>query len=76
MRQPCGANAGDLAPTIVMIGGSAGGIICGVLLGKRFGKSVETRIVLGLVLSAIMVVVCVTMSCFGCLAGGYQLNFH
>jgi hypothetical protein len=66
----------DTAPVVAFIFGTASGVLCGILLGRRFGKSLESRIGLGILFSLIMVVVCVGMSCFGCLASGYQLDFR
>ena len=71
-----GFTKGDLAPVIGFFGGIVAGIICGIMLGIRMGKSPEIKILLSLIFVAVMVVACVGMSCFGCLASGYQLNFH
>ena len=71
-----GAKQGDTAPTISMLCGTVGGIVCGIILGCRVGKSTPIRVVLSIVFAAIMSVVCIGMSCFGCLASGFQLNLH
>lgn len=67
---------GDLAPVTGFFGGIAAGIICGIMLGKRLGKTPGIKILLSLIFVAVMAVVCVAMTCCGCLASGYQLNLH
>src|SRR5437899_57579 len=67
-----GSHNGPVAPLVALIGGGVAGIICGVMLGRRLGKSTGLKIFLGIILSLVMAIVCVGMSCFGCLAGGYQ----
>jgi hypothetical protein len=70
-----GARQGNLAPWIAFFGGILAGIVCGAMLGFSLGRTRAARILLGLLLSIVMVVVCVGMSCFGCMAGGFQLHF-
>jgi hypothetical protein len=67
---------GSVAPVVTLVGGGVAGIICGAMLGRRLGKTGGLRIVLGIVLALVMIVGCVGMSCFGCLAGGYQMRFN
>lgn len=64
------------APVVAMVGGLVGGVGSGILLGLRFGKTNGLKVVLSVVLGAVCVVASVTMAMFGCLAAGYQLNFH
>jgi hypothetical protein len=66
---------GDTPAAIAVLGGGAAGIACGAMLGRRFGKTAGTKIALGIIFAAILGVACIGMSCFGCLASGYQLNF-
>ena len=66
---------GDFAPVIALFGGGIAGIICGVMLGRRIGKNAGTRIMLGILFAILLTVVCIGMSCFGCMAGGYQMRF-
>jgi hypothetical protein len=66
-----GDKKGDLPPTIAMLGGGLAGIIAGVMLGRRLGTTVRARIGLSILFSLVMVVVCIGMSCFGCVASGY-----
>ena len=66
---------GNVAPVIALFGGSIAGIICGAMLGRRLGKATDTRLWLGILFALIMAVVCIGMSCFGCMAGGYQMRF-
>ncbi len=65
----------DLAPTIAVLGGGVSGIICGAMLGRQLGHTRHQRIVLGVVFAFVMGAVCIAMNCFGCLAGGYNLEF-
>jgi len=67
---------GDLAPTVAMLGGGLAGIITGAMLGRRIGSSSSTRIALGILFAFIMAVVCIGMSCLGCVVSGYELNLH
>lgn len=71
-----GANSGNASPGIAFFGGGTAGIVCGVMLGRQLGKTGPTRVILGILFAFIMMVVCIGMSCFGCLASGFQLNFH
>ena len=64
------------APGVSIIGGALGGIGCGVLLGRRFGRNTGLKVLLGVIFAAVCVVVSITIATFGCLASGYQLNFH
>lgn len=70
-----GANSGNTSPMIAFFGGGAAGVVCGVLLGRQLGRTVVTRFLLGVLFTLIMMVVCIGMSCFGCLASGFQLRF-
>jgi hypothetical protein len=67
---------GDTPPFVAVVGGVSSGIVCGVMLALRVGKTTETRVLLGILFCVVLAVVCVTLSCFGCLAGGYQLMLH
>ena len=58
----------DAPAVVALFFGTASGVLCGIRLGRWLGKSLESRIGLGILLSLIMVVVCVGMSCFGCIA--------
>ncbi len=71
-----GAKNGNAAPAITFFGGGTAGIVCGVMLGRQLGKTGPTRVILGVLFVFIMVVVCIGMSSFGCMASGFQLNFH
>ena len=71
-----GAKSGDPAPVVAFFGSAAAGIFCGIMLGRRLGKTTPTKIVLSLVFTLVLAVVCLGMSCGGCLASEYQLNFH
>ena len=59
-----------------LFGGVLSGIVCGVLLGRRVGHTQTARIFLSILFVGVMSVVCVTMNCFGCAAGGFKMNFH
>lgn len=71
-----GRPAEGMAAGIALVGGGLAGIACGVLLGRRLSRTAGMRIVLGLIFAAVLSVVCVGMSCVGCLAGGFRLNFQ
>ena len=71
-----GSNSNGLAVAIALLGGGLGGIISGAMLGRRLGKTTGTRMVLGLVFALALSVTCIGMSCFGCLAGGFKMDFR
>ena len=66
----------SVSPAIGLFGGAAAGIACGIMLGFRLGSTGLERIVVTLLLCLILAVVDITLSCFGCQAGGYRLSFH
>ncbi len=70
-----GAKNGGAPAGIATIGGGVAGIICGAMLGRQVGSTRPLRIILGTVFAGILMVVCIGMSCFGCLASGFQLRF-
>ncbi len=67
---------GGVSPMLALVGGGAAGIVCGVMLGRRLGKTAGRKIFFGIVFSIVMAVVGIGLNCFGCLAGGYQMNLH
>jgi hypothetical protein len=69
-------SGGDAPVATAFIVGGLGGIASGVMLALRLGSTIGLRILLGLVFSGVLAVVCITLSCVGCLTGGYQLNLH
>jgi len=69
-----GAKQGGTAPVIAVFGGGLSGIICDTILGRRFGNTAATKIVLGLIFALVLGAACIGMGCFGCVAGGYQLD--
>ena len=71
-----GAKDGDTAPNIAMFGGTAGGIVCGIILGRSVGKTTPIRVLSSIIFVPIMSVVCIGLSCFGCMVSGFQLNLH
>ena len=70
------SDKGDTAPSIAVLGGGPAGIISGTMLGRHLGKTPQVKIALSILFAAILGVVCITMSCFGCMASGYNLNLH
>lgn len=64
------------APGVAIIGGALGGIGAGVVLGRRLGRSTGLKILFGLIFAAVGGVASITIATVGCLATGYQLNFH
>ena len=71
-----GVKNGNVSPGIAFFGGGVAGIVCGAMLGRQLGKTTSMRIILSILFAFIMVLVCIGMSCFGCLASGFRLNFH
>jgi CDP-diglyceride synthetase len=71
-----GGRDSGAAPAIAFLGGGIAGIICGAMLGRRLGRTTPLKIVLGLVFAMVLSVVCIGMSCFGCLASGFHLDFR
>ena len=71
-----GAKTGNFAPVIAFFGGGISGIICGAMLARRLERAFATKIVLGIIFAFGIGVACIGMSCFGCLASGFNLNFH
>jgi hypothetical protein len=67
---------GDTALAIAVLGGGLAGIIAGTMLGRHFGKTPPVKIGLSILFAAILGVVCISMSCFGCLVSGYHLDFR
>ena len=65
-----------VSPVIGLFGGAAAGIACGIMLGFRLRTAGLERIIVTFLLCLIMAVVGITLSCFGCQAGGYRLQFH
>src|SRR5271169_3341166 len=68
-----GAKNGNASPGIAFVGGGAAGIACGAMLGRKIGKTTPTRILFGVLFAVTLMVVCIGMSCLGCLASGFQL---
>jgi hypothetical protein len=71
-----GMRQGDAPANFVLIGGGAAGIICGAMLGLQLGKTPAAKLGIGILFAGVMAVVCIGLSCFGCLASGFQLNLH
>lgn len=61
---------------IGFFGGGAAGIACGIMIGLRLGKTLSRRCGFCLLFSIVMVVVSITLCCFGCGLGGYQLRLN
>ena len=66
----------DAPPGIALVGGIISGIICGTLLGRRIGKTPQSKVGLAVALAFLLGAACILMNCFGCLATGYNVNFH
>ena len=63
------------APLIIILFGSGiSGTLCGAMLGRKLGKTPTTRVVLSLVFALVMIVVCMGMTCLGCMFGGFKLG--
>lgn len=59
-----------------LLAGGLGGIISGAMLGWRVGSTTPIRVALGIVFAGVLSVVCIGMSCFGCMAGGFKMDFR
>jgi hypothetical protein len=70
------SQANDLAVLTVLLGGPISGGVCGVMLSRRLGHTTESRVLIGMLLVPAMMVVCVVMNFYGCVAGSQGLNFH
>lgn len=71
-----GVERGDpFSPGIGFFGGALGGIAFGVMLALRICRTTVNRWLLGILFAVIFAIVCITLSCFGCLAGGFNLRF-
>ena len=66
----------NISPIIAIVGGIGAAIACGVMLGLRIGRTVATRVGLSLLFSCVFAPMSVTLCFFGCMVGGYQLQFH
>lgn len=65
----------SISPLIAVFGGIAAGFACGIMLALHIGKTAAARFGFGLLFSCLFALVCVALSFFGCIAGGYQLRF-
>ena len=70
------SNPGNSILTLVVLSGPISGVICGVMLSQRLGRTTESKVLLGLLLVPVMVVVCVVMNFFGCLASAGVTRSH
>lgn len=71
-----GHSGESVSPVIGFFGGIAGGITGGIMLALRIGKTAGARVALGILFACVLAVVCITLSLFGCMAGGYQMNLR
>src|SRR6266567_2191740 len=63
-----------VASLVGFVGGGISGVHCGWTLGQRLGKTERQQTVLGILLAVVLAIVCISMSCFGCLAGNVVSN--
>jgi hypothetical protein len=66
----------EAAVVVASLGSGLSGIICGILLARRLGKTMRHKIALAIGFALLMGIACTAMSCFGCLASGFPVNFH
>ena len=59
-----------------LFGGPIAGIICGILLARRIGRTLQARIGLGFLFVALLGFLSFALGFTGCMAGGFQMNFH
>jgi hypothetical protein len=62
--------------TIAFFGGCAAGVYCGITLARAMTTTIGNRVALCVAFSIVLSVAIVTMDCVGCMASGYNLNFH
>lgn len=65
-----------LAIGSVVFGSLVAGVICGVLMGRRFGSNPGARVGLGMLFTCVFGAVSFVLGFFGCMAGGFTMNFH
>jgi lipopolysaccharide export LptBFGC system permease protein LptF len=70
-----GAKRDNVSPMIALIGGGIAGIVCGVMLGLQGGDTTTSRVFISILMALVMAVVCIGLSCFGCMTAGFQLHF-
>jgi hypothetical protein len=70
------SQAGGFAVLFVLLGGPISGGMCGVMLSRRLGRTAESKVLLGMLLVPAMMVVCVAMNFFGCVASSQGVLFH
>lgn len=58
------------------VGALVSGITNGVLLGLGLGKTTGLRVLLGIVFTVVFGILSLTLACFGCALGGFNLNVH
>jgi ABC-type nitrate/sulfonate/bicarbonate transport system permease component len=66
----------EVSALIGFLGGVIGGIVCGVMIGARASQDFAARIMVSIFCVPVMVIVCITLCCFGCGIGGYQFRIH
>jgi hypothetical protein len=59
-----------------IVGGIAGGIACGIMLGLRIGRTPPTRVFLCILFIGIMTIASISLCCFGCSLGEYNLQLR
>lgn len=70
------SNSAGVAIGSVVFGSLVAGIVCGVLMGRRFGQNTGARVGLGIVFTLVFGAVSLVLGFFGCMAGGFNMNFH
>jgi hypothetical protein len=73
--QGSSASNEGVSVAIGFIGSGIGAFVCALVLGTQLTKDLGIRILLTFVFMAMMGVVCLTLSCFGCGIGGYHMDF-
>jgi hypothetical protein len=71
-----GRKAEGAAVAVALLVGGAAGLACGIMLGLGLGKTSANKVLLSVVFAGALSVACVGMSCCGCLAGGFHLDFR
>jgi hypothetical protein len=64
-----------VATAIPLVAGGIGGIYLGTFLGRRLGKTTGSKVFLGVLFSAVFGCCIVGVGFFGCMLGGFHLDF-
>ena len=61
---------------VALIGSGLGGLVCGAMLGQRVAQTTAGKVLFSILFVCLFCGAILTMSFFGCAAGGYSMNFR